>query len=153
MCSECLMTAHAHNPFHRIEQWNQSFFSSTNSLQALGLIIHLSHGSETCPYSGVSQRHNITLVDLNGIQTITVEYCFCPGQTDKFAQVRQLIAYGLFPATTKSPSTVFTQKLLRDFHIDTTCSRISAYDFMEKIRRLSNRMFVHQVPVCDSQFL
>jgi CxC2 like cysteine cluster associated with KDZ transposases len=146
MCSACIVERHHSCPFHWIQSWNGSFFER-KSLKDLGLVIHLHHASMSCPHASLVDLRELTLVHINGIQTIAVQYCSCPGQIDELAVIRQLTEYRLFPATTKSPNTVFTHQVLGDFHMETNCLSISAYDYMEKLRRLTSRMFVYEVPV------
>ena len=146
MCSICIIRSHRSNPFHRLAKWNGSFFART-SLESLGMVIHLRHKSERCPKAS-PHPSNVTLVDTNGIQLIKVGYCQCPGYVGERAKIKQLVEYGLFPASVKRPQTLFTFKVLRDFHLETTCSKTSAYDYIRKIGRITDRIFVNAVPVC-----
>ncbi|KAI6000355.1 hypothetical protein F5J12DRAFT_784372 [Pisolithus orientalis] len=52
-CTMCCQAEHKHQPFHRVEQWNGTFFEES-SLQLASLVLHVGHGGKHCPASGCS---------------------------------------------------------------------------------------------------
>lgn len=48
-CPSCTVKAHKHQPFHRIEVWDQGRFVATE-LAALGHMFYLGHGEDRCPF-------------------------------------------------------------------------------------------------------
>jgi hypothetical protein len=48
LCRECCKSAHTHNPFHRIEKWNGTFFQPS-WLWRVGAIICMGHSGGLCP--------------------------------------------------------------------------------------------------------
>jgi hypothetical protein len=53
----------------------------------------------------------------------------------------------LYPSTIKYPATAFTFSVLDNFHIDAVECKTSAYNFFNKIRRVTNNEFPDTVPV------
>ncbi|KIO11356.1 hypothetical protein M404DRAFT_45915, partial [Pisolithus tinctorius Marx 270] len=47
-CTMCCQAEHKCRPFHRVEQWNGTFFEES-SLQLAGLVLHVGHGGKHCP--------------------------------------------------------------------------------------------------------
>ncbi|KAI5980405.1 hypothetical protein F5J12DRAFT_789308 [Pisolithus orientalis] len=52
-CTMCCQAEHKHQPFHRVEQWNGTFFEES-SLQLASLVLHVVHGGKHCPAGGCS---------------------------------------------------------------------------------------------------
>ncbi|PBK64172.1 hypothetical protein ARMSODRAFT_864217, partial [Armillaria solidipes] len=48
------------------------------------------------------------IIDCNGIHSTRMHFCYCNREPDR---VKQLMAMGLFPATTDLPATAFTFKV------------------------------------------
>ncbi|KAI6012389.1 hypothetical protein F5J12DRAFT_926324 [Pisolithus orientalis] len=131
-CTMCCQAEHKHWPFHRVEQWNGTFFEES-SLQLASLVLHVGHGGKHCPASGCSNdevtaeeeddwedvdqdgcppnlqalknQSCLIVVHTNGIHYCNVQYCRCPGAEDSHIQ---LMWAGMFPATTKATRTAFT---------------------------------------------
>jgi len=59
----------------------------------------------------------------------------------------QLLRLGLYPSSTERPETAFTFSLLDYFHIDAVECKTSANNFYNKLRRLTDSVFPHKVPV------
>jgi hypothetical protein len=59
----------------------------------------------------------------------------------------QLLRLGLYPSSTERPETAFTFSLLDYFDIDALECKTSANNFYNKLRRLTDSLFPHQVPV------
>ncbi|KAJ7503595.1 hypothetical protein B0H11DRAFT_1710585 [Mycena galericulata] len=149
-CKKCVVDVHQHTPFHHIEQWNEKHFVRA-SLADLGLILY------TCPTSligrcpQVSDRSKnsqiMTLGEHNGFHTVEVEYCSCTAGIGALALplVEQLLAVRLFPASFKSPKTVFTWTVMKQFHIHCLASKKSAYDYIKALCKLTDNAFSHNI--------
>ncbi|KAK1227310.1 hypothetical protein PQX77_009695 [Marasmius sp. AFHP31] len=85
---------------------------------------------------------DITVVDCNGIHTVKVVFCECPGVGNWF---QQLLEARLFPATVDIPQTVFTFDVLRDFHLHTLSSKKTPYDFLYALRMKTDNAFPEEV--------
>jgi len=53
----------------------------------------------------------------------------------------------LFPATMNQPTTAFTFRVLRQFHLHHLEGKESAYDFIGALRRMSDNAFPQRIPV------
>lgn len=171
LCDKCCLKSHANLPFHKIQRWNNQCFTPT-SLCALGYIMYLGHDGKPCPMAYASAQpnseedscdpsdpdyisgeglalSNMTLVDVTGVFAHKVHWCSCEGATT--SRDHQLLRVGLFPASYKNPRTAFTFNVLDHFHIDAMECKTSAYNFYQKLRRLTDNVFPDSVPV--SHFL
>lgn len=86
----------------------------------------------------------LTVVHSNGVHTLPVQWCCCPGSGPKHVQ---LLRERLFPASIVKPSTAFTFEVLDYFHIDAVECKTSAMNFFSKLRRLTNYTSPASVPV------
>ena len=87
----------------------------------------------------------LIIVDISGIHEIPVHYCTChdiPTPHDS-----QLLDLGLFPATFKRIRTAFTFQVLDDFRMDNLESKTTAYQYYNKLRRVTNPAFPSSVQV------
>jgi len=55
----------------------------------------------------------------------------------------------LFPATMTQPTTAFTFQVLKQFHLLHLEGKLSAYDFIGALRRLSDTAFPQRIAVCS----
>ncbi|KAI5997776.1 hypothetical protein F5J12DRAFT_785008 [Pisolithus orientalis] len=161
---------HRHQPFHRVEQWNGTFFEES-SLQLAGLVLHVGHGGQHCPASGCSNDEVTTeeeddwedvdqdgcppnlqalrnqscliVMHTNGIHYCNVQYYRCPGAEDSHIQLMQA---GMFPATTKATRTAFTFQVLDDFVQDNVECGTSAMNFYSKLHHITSNAFPHLMP-------
>ncbi|KIO04339.1 hypothetical protein M404DRAFT_111891, partial [Pisolithus tinctorius Marx 270] len=169
-CTMCCQAEHKHRPFHRVEQWNGTFFEES-SLQLAGLVLHVGHGGKHCPAGGCSNdevtteeeddwedvdqdgcppnlqalknRSCLIVVHTNGIHYCNVQYCRCPGVDNSHIQLMQA---GMFPATTKATRTAFTFQVLDDFIWDNVECGTSAMNFYSKLHHITSNAFPHLVP-------
>lgn len=151
-CRQCIITSHVHSPFHHIQRWTGTHFKRT-SLSSLGLTLHLGHASLSCPNAlpGNTGRA-MTIVHTNGVHSMDINFCHCAGAEE---EPTQLVASGLFPATIKYPATAFTFAVLKEFHIHTTASKKSAFDYVRALEMLTDNVFpdrpsVSQQIVCHT---
>ncbi|KAF7306198.1 CxC2 domain-containing protein [Mycena indigotica] len=137
-CQACVLQAHHALPFHRIEQWNGSFFEK-RQLKALGLRIQLGHWHDgnRCPRPIHAAGDDFLVIDTNGIHEIGLDFCGC---LTNGTPTQQLIRAGLYPATTTNPRTAATINVLRHFHLNFLESKCSAYDFYYSLARQTDNM-------------
>ncbi|CAK5277856.1 unnamed protein product, partial [Mycena citricolor] len=152
LCDSCLVSSHVNNPFHVVERWTGTHFERT-SLQDCGMVIFLCLNSagERCPQ--VTERsarctNTVVVGDITGFQTITMEFCSCvaAGSSVVSNDWQQLMALRLYPATRTSIKTVFTWRVLKQFHIHSLTSKKSAYDYVGALRKLTDNVSPSTVP-------
>jgi CxC2 like cysteine cluster associated with KDZ transposases len=86
----------------------------------------------------------ITVIDRSGVHEIGVSWCSCDEAPERDMQ---LMTVGLFPATFHNPKTVFTFRVLEDFHLDNLECKTTPSQFFSRLRRLTNDEFPYTVPV------
>jgi hypothetical protein len=106
--------------------------------------LHAGHGSQQCPLSSAHNETLICIVDVIGVFHHKLRWCCCPDVEPFYAQLLRL---GLYPSSLERPGTAFTFSLLDYFHIDAVECKTSANNFYTKLRRLTNSLFPHKVPV------
>lgn len=147
-CTECFITAHRERPFHWARVWDEEkgFFvrRDISTLRPHGYAIHLGHHGDDCPNPASDIDLFFHVVDTNGIHNTKIRFCRCAGSPDRLAQ---LVKCDLFPATVKRPTMAFTFAVLHQFHVQHLESKISAYDFIGSLRRLTDNAFASQVSV------
>jgi hypothetical protein len=114
----------------------------------LGYILHLGHAGKECPHSSPENEMTICIVDVIGVFHHKFRWCCCEDTEPSYAQLLRL---GLYPASMERPETAFTFSVLDYFCIDAVECKTSANNFYNKLRRLTNSLFPHEVPV--SHFL
>jgi hypothetical protein len=128
-----------------IKKWTGHFFQAT-SLNEEGFTLHLGH--DGAPYPSIEgqaeKKKLLVVVDVSGIHQLHIGWCQCE---DSPGADIQLLRNLLFPASTLNPSTAFTFKLLRYFHIDSVECKTSALSFFSKLQRLTNESSPDTVPV------
>ena len=169
LCHSCCLEVHSSLPFHSIEKWTGRFFKKT-SLNAEGFILHLGHGGLCCPANVTSATESevaedgecdvvdeilleaweprdtrtLVIVDVSRVHQLIVSWCCCQGAPDHGAQLFQ---HRLFSASTYRPSTAFTFAVLDYFHVDAVECKTSAFNFFNKLRRLTDFSSPQSVPV------
>jgi hypothetical protein len=120
------------------------------SLMDLGLVVQLNHCLGSCPV-----RETATVVlnvyDINGCHQVRVNYCGCARSISESgnSKLDQIFAQQWFPATWKQPRTVFTFRLLRQFHIINLQSKCNMFDYYQSIVRMRNNAGTKYQPVSD----
>jgi hypothetical protein len=146
-CQKCLVRLHAHNPFHRPQQWNDHSFENV-SLCDLGYIFFLGHSSSglKCPDDdNLFGDRRMVLIHVNGVFEHCVKFCRCQGS---ISEHEQLFCNRLFSSTFDRPETAFTMEVLDYYGIDSMECKTSAQSFFQKLRRMTNNAFPDEVPVC-----
>jgi hypothetical protein len=110
----------------------------------LGYTLHSGHGGQECPHSTSDQETLLCIVDVIGVFHHKFRWCGCPSAEPFYAQLLRL---GLYPSSMERPETAFTFSLLDYFHIDAVECKTSANNFYNKLRRLTDSLFAHKVPV------
>ncbi|KAJ7100504.1 hypothetical protein C8R44DRAFT_642046 [Mycena epipterygia] len=151
-CQQCIVHKHQDTPFHRVEKWEGKYFSRV-SLKDLGLVLqtcpNMKPGTLRCTQVSTKSvaRIEMTLGEHNRFHDVYVETCGCVETTG--AQLlplwRQLMAVQLFPASFKSPRTVFTWMVMKQFHIHCLASKKSAYNYIKALCKLTDNAFAHDV--------
>ncbi|KAK7021990.1 hypothetical protein VNI00_017092 [Paramarasmius palmivorus] len=139
LCAGCMVAEHQTRPFDRVEKWNGSFFERT-TLQKLGLIIQLGHPiGEKCSQPQPS-RTGFVVVDLEGIQDVSLQFCECRSVEAAGERWQQLMRARLYPATVAEPHTAFTFRTLSHFHHLTTQGKVSLYDFYYTLEKRTDAL-------------
>ncbi|KAI9062143.1 hypothetical protein FKP32DRAFT_1574418 [Trametes sanguinea] len=99
------------------------------------MVIRLGHQGEACYVSPGPRK--VTVVHDHGIHTAAISFCHCPTATDSpfRPESLQLIDFGLFPGSWQHPLTAFTINGLRNYHLLSLQSTITALDYVSYLRR------------------
>ncbi|KAK0472143.1 hypothetical protein IW261DRAFT_1424536 [Armillaria novae-zelandiae] len=113
-------------PTHIIQCWNGNYFDKV-PLCELGLRYQVGHlTGEVCPHPWPAWGNHFTIINMNGIHDVTLDFCSCM-QRHPFAM--QLQGSWLFPATDTEPCTAITTVALEQFQMLTFMGKISAYEY------------------------
>ncbi|KAI0056526.1 hypothetical protein BV25DRAFT_1977834 [Artomyces pyxidatus] len=143
VCKQCLCTSHAAMPFHRVEEWAEpKCFWERTTLSKAGLRVELGHGGKACPVRGADGYRYMTIVHSRGIEKMDVGFCLCaaPGNSVAETEPRQLMAFGLFPASWKRPLTAFAINMFKDYKLLHLQSQITAGDFVRFLERSTDNV-------------
>ena len=88
----------------------------------------------------------LTVVNQTGVFLMDVLLCICPNAGEKD---EQLLHTGLFPSSFKQTETAFTFSVLDEYLRDNLECKTTAQQYYSKLQIITNRMFPHNVPVCD----
>ncbi|KIJ12364.1 hypothetical protein PAXINDRAFT_163929 [Paxillus involutus ATCC 200175] len=134
-CASCVVLSHAQNLLHTIKKWNSQFFEQV-SLKDLGLRVQLGHKpGEACGNPTCAFNDQFVVLDTNGIHTISLYFCGCKRAS---SHVQQLLRFSWFPATSTRPRTAAMFRLLKQYHLVSLESKLSAYEFYNALSRLTN---------------
>ncbi|KAH7918408.1 hypothetical protein BV22DRAFT_981947, partial [Leucogyrophana mollusca] len=134
-CQSCVVSNHAHNPLHRIKEWNGQFFEHI-TLKGLGLRVQLGHEvGDLCIRPEPSSNDDFVVVDCHGIHKVAVDFCSCETGESK---TTQLLRARWFPLTVSDPQTAATFAVLEQYHLLSFESKVSAYEFYHSLVRRSN---------------
>lgn len=86
----------------------------------------------------------LVTVTSSGLYHRRYSWCNCPERADKYLQ---LFHERLFPASFIRPSTVFTFDVLDQFYVDALECKTAAFNYFNKLRRITNEAFPDSVPV------
>jgi hypothetical protein len=149
-CAECFLRSHRNMRWHWANTWdpiNRIFVQVDYSEVSPGssyAALQLGHSTDSAPCSVNEEPQSMIVVHSNGIHNTKVCFCSCSNT----ARSMQLIQVGLFPGSPTFPQTAFTMTLLSQFQFHTRQSRASAFDWIVSLRRMTNSVSPHKVPVC-----
>ncbi|KAF7293990.1 hypothetical protein MKEN_01462800 [Mycena kentingensis (nom. inval.)] len=148
VCAACIVSRHRSLPFHRVERWTGEYFRPVQ-LRELGLRLNLCRNldphTRLCPHSSQEAR-DLTIVAENGVHTVCMRFCRCPPLRGPAKEEwEQLLQYRLFPSSWKSVRTAFTFGALRQFHVLSLTSKITAHDYIRSLAKLTNAVFPQDV--------
>jgi hypothetical protein len=175
-CTSCVVKSHKMLPFHRVRQWNGSFFEPSWLVRA-GLVIWLGHGGLECPSEtgnvqpeaahgedalgmeieldmeenkihplGDSRRKESRLTVVDTTGVHMARVHWCNCGNSPPEDI-QVLQLGLFPASFTEVRTVFTFRVLDDFNLDNLESKTPAMNYYNKIRRVTSPACPDGVPV------
>ncbi|KAJ7028079.1 hypothetical protein C8F04DRAFT_1188918 [Mycena alexandri] len=127
LCRACMVATHTANPLHHIEMWTGEFFERA-MLKDLGLRIQLGHWDPSdrhCGAPDAAAGEAFVIVGSNAVHEVSTS-------------VRQLMRAGLYPATENNPWTAASFAVMRQFHLLSLESKISAYEFFHSLARGTN---------------
>lgn len=119
-------------------------------MKALGLRIQLGHPfGHRCHNPDPAFADSFTLLDVDGIHDLAVDFCGCSHiQTHAV----QLLRLRWWPATTINPKTAATFWLLEWFHVLGNQSKVSAYEYFTSLTHRTDNIAISLVKVslCSS---
>ncbi|KAI0702837.1 hypothetical protein C8T65DRAFT_709367 [Cerioporus squamosus] len=139
-CKTCTVASHAAHPLHRIRLWEDRHFSRV-SLKSLGLRVQLGHQpGETCINPQAVWGDDFVLLDVFGVHELGVDYCGCETALPTHIQV---LRARWFPATSVSPKTAATFRLLESYHLLATAAKVSVFEFYASLSRRTDNTGVN----------
>jgi hypothetical protein len=147
-CTECFIRVQQSDPTHWAERWDASkgFFvcCDISCLRSEGYAIPFGHNGLPRPKYGPSGTDVLFhIVDTNGIHNTRVRFCECTLDN----RSTQLLKAGFFPATLTQTRMAFSFNLLKWFHRLHLEFKVSAFDFIGGLRRVTDNTFPHRVTV------
>ena len=126
------------------------YFDSV-TLADLGFHVQLGHcPGERCAMPIPSPHGKFTVIDVNGIHELLLDFCGCsegPSRRDHGIQIRQ---YGWYPATVRAPRSAATMRVLKLFQLVSFESKVSTQDFYNGIARCTDNSGTKKIKVCHN---
>ena len=146
MCSLYKLSLTRNQLIINLKHWNGKFFER-KALKDLGGRIQLGHAiGEPCSLPTPAFNDSFTIIDINGIHDIGLDFCGC-GRHGTMAQ--QLLRFRLYPATAQNPNTAATFRALHHFQLLSFESKCSVYEFYQTLVRESDNTSRRKVKVCE----
>lgn len=102
----------------------------------------LGHDPDTCCPTLV--RGQLHILDLEGIQTVHIDYCDCVQSPPHWCQ---LLRSKFFPSTVVCPQMVMSFQMLKVFHLLSFMSKVSGYEFYHTLVQLTDNTGTCQLMV------
>ncbi|KAE9384435.1 hypothetical protein BT96DRAFT_892463 [Gymnopus androsaceus JB14] len=152
-CETCFLRNHINNPFHWARVWQPE--EGLYRKMDISCLDSNQYTISLCPYGSICKEpdptpYKMTIVHTNGVHATRIRHCYCDGSPD---YVKQCMMARLFPATPKNPRTLMTFCVLDEYHEHNLSSKLSAYDYVGALRRLTDGAFTAEVPDPYEQFL
>ncbi|KAF9493269.1 hypothetical protein BDN71DRAFT_1483540 [Pleurotus eryngii] len=144
-CWDCIVVRHLQTPFHRVQIWQNRFFTD-NSLQLLNYTISLGHNGVAC-VGPLDIAKDFVVIDNSGIHVVNLAFCSCYEPDKPHTQHNQLLCHKLFPATLQQPQAAFSFEVLKTFHLLTLQSKVTAYDFYRALEQKTDNVGLKNLPV------
>lgn len=158
MCKQCCLARHQLDPLHRLQvmcytnmvlkadeakHWNDTFFEQT-TFHLLGLRVQLGHHPEEICHSTQSAFKEFTVIHVNGIQVLAVDFCGCDGSPPHY---QQLLDIGWWPATPLQPQSAATFQVLAHFQAVNLHGTCPATDYYRALQTITDGSGLHALPV------
>lgn len=104
---------------------------------------YLTHGLGKVPTQDAFSNQYVRIVHINGIHHRALVTCACQGAEQVHAD---LMYCRLVPATFVRYQTLFTAGVLDDFRVSNLECKVSAYQYFQKLRRITNPTSPHRTP-------
>ncbi|KAJ3730319.1 hypothetical protein C8R42DRAFT_693124 [Lentinula raphanica] len=127
VCESCCRELHEFCPLDVVEKWNGNFFERI-SLKAIGVSVQLGHKARSmCPNPKIVE--NFTVIHVNGIHTVRLQYCGCPNQLLAGDWWQQLL-----------------RRLMNMFHVLTLQGKVTTYDFYAGLEKMTDNAALISLP-------
>ncbi|KAF9487606.1 hypothetical protein BDN71DRAFT_1485287 [Pleurotus eryngii] len=150
-CASCIVEKHKRSPFHRIQAWEDGFFTSS-SLKKLGYVIPLGHDGHCCK-GQPDVICDFVVINVSGIHITSMRFCSCRRSGVPNTRHDQLFRHKLFPTTLKLPRATFTFEVLDSFHLLMLQSKISVFDFYRALKQKTDNTGLKDLPDYYKRFL
>lgn len=108
--------------------------------------MQLNHwGRHTCSNPEANAGEAFTVIDLDAIHSISINFCACGHGTQ--SRYVQLLRAGLFPVTSEHPRAAITFRTLEVFELLSYESKVSAYEYYRTLSRLTDNTGMKTSPV------
>lgn len=97
------------------------------------------------------ENDHLLMVDSSGLASMPVIWCRCPDTEHR--QDELLIDLQMLPASYEKIRTVFTFQCLDDYRLSNLECKTTAYQYFQRLRRLTNPAFPRSVPNRYNEFL
>ena len=124
--------------------WNGEFFQKT-ALNNLGFRFYAAHEHTPCP--SADSTYSITVIDVNGVHYIDIQFCACTEDVNYVERYRQLLRVGWYPASFQRPKTAFTFNVLDTYHKLSLQGKLNLYDFFSSILQKTDNCGQKKLPV------
>ena len=149
LCADHIVSSHACNPFHIIEQWsNEEGCWVRMSLRSLKFAFMLGHQGARCPFAARAAPRTLTVVSEHGVFPFDFIFCHCEhkSRSDNLDAL-QLVRHGLWPGSWKQPRTVYTMAVMERFRSLAVLAHTNAYDYDKFLHSLFDDLVPEDAPV------